>query len=88
MSRDYATRLIAVEALGTVDRVDTTPWLAHALGDPEHDVRVAAVQALSHLRFPRAERLLRSVRDDVEEALDIRALAASALLGRPAHAPR
>jgi HEAT repeat protein len=79
-SRDYETRLFAVQALGAVHAVDVTRWLEHALGDPEHDVRVAAVESLRRLGTPRAATLLRSVRDDKQEVLQIRALAASALL--------
>jgi HEAT repeat protein len=83
MSRDYETRLFAVQALGAVRTIDATRWLEHALGDPEHDVRVAAVESLRHLGSARAAALLRSVRDDKHESLDIRALAVSALLGSP-----
>jgi HEAT repeat protein len=75
-SRDYATRLFAVEALGHVRAVDVTPALERALGDPEHDVRVAAVEALKQQGSPRARALLRTVRDDKSEALDVRVLAA------------
>jgi HEAT repeat protein len=81
-SRDYETRLFAVEALGSVPLADAVGWLANALGDPEHDVRVAAIEALRRHGSARARQLLCSVRDDRSEALDIRALAASALLGR------
>jgi HEAT repeat protein len=77
---DYATRLMAIEALGFVRWIDVTPWLARALGDPEHDVRVAAVEALRRLGSVAAHRLLRSVVDDDQEQLDVRALAASALV--------
>lgn len=77
---DYATRLMAVEALGAVRSIDVTPWLAHALGDPEHDVRVAAIEALRRIGSPAAGHLLRTVVDDDHEQLDLRALAASALL--------
>lgn len=77
---DYATRLIAIEALGFIRGIDVTLWLARALGDPEHDVRLAAVEALRRLGSVPAHRLLRSVVDDDQEQLDIRALAASALV--------
>jgi HEAT repeat protein len=83
-SRDYATRLFAVEALGQVRGVDVVPALERALGDPEHDVRVAAVQSLRRAGSSRACDALRLVRDDKDESLDIRALAASALLSRGA----
>jgi HEAT repeat protein len=79
-SKDYATRLIAVEALGDAKADVLVPWLEHALGDPEHDVRMAAVEALEKVRSPRASAVLATVRDDASEDLDIRALAASALL--------
>jgi HEAT repeat protein len=79
-SRDYAVRLLATQGLGDLHGVDVAPWLAQSLGDPEHDVRVAAVDALSRIGSARALALLRSVRDDATEALDIRALAAVALL--------
>jgi len=79
-SRDYAVRLLATQALGGIRSVDVTAWIEHSLADPEHDVRVAAVDALDRVRSRRALELLRSVRDDETEALDIRALAASALI--------
>lgn len=79
-SKDYATRLIAVEALGR-SKVDAVmPWLEHALGDPEHDVRMTAVEALDRMHSTGALTLLATVRDDTSEDLDIRALAASAFL--------
>src|SRR5262245_46594858 len=56
-SRDYAVRLVAVEALGQVRSADVLPWLRYALGDPEHDVRIAAVEALRRLGFVRARDL-------------------------------
>ena len=79
-SKDYATRLLATQALGGIRTTDVAGWLAHSLADPEHDVRVAAVDALDRIGGRRALGLLRSVRDDTSEALDIRALAASALI--------
>jgi HEAT repeat protein len=83
-SRDYSVRLLVVQALGSVRSADVTPWLEHALGDPEHDVRVAAIDSLRRIGSKRALALLRTVRDDESEALDVRALAASVLLDRPA----
>ena len=80
VSRDYSIRLLATQALGDIQRIDVTSWLEHALGDPEHDVRVSAVDSLRRIGSRRALDVLRTVRDDQAEALDIRALAASALL--------
>jgi len=79
-SKDYAVRLLATQALGGIRTVDVSGWIEHSLADPEHDVRVAAVDALDRIASRRALSLLRSVRDDETEALDIRALAASALI--------
>ncbi len=79
-SKDYATRLIAIEAIAGSRADSLMPWLEHALGDPEHDVRMAVVDALERFHTARALSLLVSVRDDTTEDLDIRALAASALL--------
>jgi HEAT repeat protein len=79
-SRDYATRLIAIEAIGDAQAQALLPWLEHALGDPEHDVRMATVEALEKLRSARALALLATVRDDTSEELDVRALAASVFL--------
>jgi HEAT repeat protein len=79
-SQDYATRLLATEALGTIRPVDAASWVEPRLADPEHDVRVAAVDALSKIGTRRALHLLTSVRDDDKEALDVRALAAAALI--------
>ncbi len=79
-SSDYATRLIAVEAVGDTHAEALLGWLEHALGDPEHDVRMAAVEALDRIHSPRAGGLLATVRDDTTEELDIRAVAAGALL--------
>jgi HEAT repeat protein len=77
---DYATRLTAVEALGAVCGERAIERIAARLGDPEPDVRVAAIRALDGRREARAIALLRSVRDDEEEQLGLRALAAAALL--------
>ncbi len=82
-SRDYAVRLLATQALGGIRTVDVTGWIEHSLADPEHDVRVAAIDALDRVHSRKALTLLRSVRDDESEALDIRALAASALINHP-----
>jgi HEAT repeat protein len=82
LSRDYSVRIIVTQGLGDVRGVDVTPWLEHALGDPEHDIRVAAVDALRRIGSPRAVPLLKTVRDDTSEALDVRALAAIALINR------
>jgi HEAT repeat protein len=79
-SKDYATRLIAIEAVGDIRADMFLPWLERALGDPEHDVRMATVDALRRVGSPRAFALLKSVREDTTEELDIRALAAAALL--------
>jgi len=79
--RDYATRLVAVEAIGQVPATAlTVDMLEEALGDPEHDVRLGAVESLTRLRTPRTLALLRGVRDDDKEQLDIRAAAAAAVL--------
>lgn len=77
-SRDYADRLLTTQLLGELR--GSEDWLARSLSDPEHDVRVAAVDALKRLGTPRAAQLLRRVRDDNTEKLDIRVLAAAALL--------
>jgi HEAT repeat protein len=82
-NKDYAVRLVALEALGQTKLDALVPWLEHALGDPEHDVRMTAAEALVKIRSPRALALLATVRDDREESLDIRALAAAALLEVP-----
>jgi hypothetical protein len=79
-SKDYATRLIAIEAIGATRVEMFLPWLERSLGDPEHDVRMATVDALGRFRSTRSLTLLVSVRDDTTEDLDIRALAASALI--------
>lgn len=79
-SKDYATRLIAVEAMGQAKLDTFVPSLEHTLGDPEHDVRMAAVEALEACGSPRANAILATVRDDTTEALDIRVVAAGALL--------
>src|SRR5262245_54861059 len=68
-SKDYATRLITVQAIGDVRAYDLVAWLEPVLGDPEHDVRVAAIEALRRMGSPRARHLLRSVRDDKTEVL-------------------
>ncbi len=77
-SKDPLTRIIAVQAASKITGLES--WLAYALGDPEHDVRLAAVESLALRLSPRALRLLRSVREDTHEDLDIRALAAALLL--------
>jgi HEAT repeat protein len=77
---DYATRLTATEALGCVPGPDATALLADQLGDPEPDVRAAALLALDRRGSDaRALGLLSSVRDDRTEDLDLRVLAAAAL---------
>ena len=79
-SKDYATRLIAIEAVADGHADGLIGGLEHALGDPEHDVRMAAIEALDRLHSTRARALLLTVRDDTTEELDIRAVAAGALL--------
>jgi HEAT repeat protein len=79
-SKDYATRLIAVEAIGEARADALVSWLEVPLGDPEHDVRMAAVEALDRIHSPAAVALLETVRDDKTEALDVRAAAAAALI--------
>lgn len=77
---DYATRLTATETFGLLPLELAVPALERQLGDPEEDVRAAAVVALGKHHDPRSSALLRSVRDDDEEHLLIRVLAASALV--------
>ncbi len=81
-SEDWSTRIIAVETIGEIRAAGLVPWIETTLGDPEHDVRMAAVEALGEIPGEVSARLLRSVRDDTTEELDIRAIAASALLVR------
>lgn len=78
--KDYATRLIAIEAMGVSRSEVFVAQLERALGDPEHDVRMAAVDALRAIGSARTVTLLRSVRDDTAEELDVRTLAAGAVL--------
>lgn len=88
-STDYGTRMIAIEAVSAIGSDAFVGWLEHALGDPEHDIRLAAVDGLMRLGTARARRVLVTVRDDDAESLDIRALAASALLlPQPARSAR
>jgi HEAT repeat protein len=82
-SSDFATRILVVEAVGAAGGDAFLGWLEHALGDPEPDVRAAAIEALGRLGSAGALALLVTVRDDGEEALDLRALAASFLLKSP-----
>ena len=84
-SKDYETRLLAVQAVGDTRSPDLVAWLEHTLGDPEHDVRVATLDALGRIPSQRARELIRSVRDDTTEKLDVRALAAGLLLSRGAN---
>ncbi len=79
-SADYATRLIAIEAVADAHAEPLLGWLEHALGDPEHDVRMAAVEALDRIHSSRALAVLATVRDDTTEDLDVRAVAAGGLL--------
>src|SRR5258708_18564960 len=39
-SKDYATRLIAIEAVGDAPAPALLGWLPHAPPDPEHDARM------------------------------------------------
>lgn len=77
---DYAVRLAATEALGEVPDEVALRLLAGQLGDPEEDVRAAAVLALRGRAGSAARKLLEAVRDDKNEVLAVRVLAASALL--------
>ena len=81
-TRDYHTRWVATDALGFVPGSERVVSLLEArLGDPEEDVRAAAVLSLGrHGARPAACALLRSVRDDAHELLGVRVLAARALL--------
>ena len=77
---DYATRLFAAEALGCVHTERAVKRLGYLLGDPEEDVRMAAVGALHRQPGDASRRYLESVRDDEQERLDVRVLAAAALV--------
>lgn len=79
-SPDYATRLVATEALGCAHGPDVMAWLSFQLGDAEPDVRAAAIAALHQRTSPEATAQLRSVRDDETELLFLRVLAAHALV--------
>jgi HEAT repeat protein len=85
-SADYATRLVATDALGCAPATVAIQALERQLADPEEDVRAAAIAAL-HRQTPQADRmaqqLLRSVRDDDQEKLSLRVLAAAALINPP-----
>jgi HEAT repeat protein len=81
-SKDFETRLIAIEAIADARAPELLKYLGDALGDPEHDVRVAAIDGLARVPLAAARALLASVRDDATEDLDVRALAAGALLQR------
>jgi HEAT repeat protein len=79
-SDDYATRLVATEALGCAPAAVALPPLERQLGDPEEDVRAAAVLALKRHGNGPARALLASVRDDTQETASLRVLAAAALI--------
>ena len=78
--KDYGTRLVATEALGCVSAPEALGWLERQLGDPEEDVRAAAILSLAQRRTQTAQRLLRSVQNDEKEQLALRVLAAAALV--------
>lgn len=79
-ARRYDLRLFATEALRNLPTREATALLAAQLGDPEADIRIAAVIGLGGLRGRRACQLLRSVRDDEAEDLAVRILATTHLL--------
>jgi HEAT repeat protein len=68
---------MALQGIAQEHIVAAVSLVEGALGDPEHDVRLAAIEALRALPSTRATALLRSVRDDDTESLDLRALAAA-----------
>lgn len=78
----YDARLTALDAIGQARLVGLLPLVESSLADPEHDVRLAAIEALAKLPHPRARVLLESVRDDTTEALELRVLAAAFLLSQ------
>ena len=82
-ANDFATRLFATEALGCIHTAAAVAKLSHQLGDPEEDVRIAAVAALHRQLGAAARRELETVRDDEQESLVVRVLAASALVSPP-----
>jgi HEAT repeat protein len=57
------------------------PALERCLSDGEQDVRAAAILALQRQTHARATRLLQAVRDNQDEHLSLRVLAAASLLG-------
>lgn len=79
-SPDYATRILATEALVGVAGGWALSQLQRQLGDPEPDVRAAAIEALHQRLEPRARLLLATVRDDTDESLALRVLASWALV--------
>ena len=82
-SPDYATRLVATDALGCAPAAVALGALERQLGDPEADVRAAAILSLHKQNDRTARALLRSVRDDDQEELSLRVLAAAALINPP-----
>jgi len=86
-SKDYSVRLVATEALACSFPSWSLPLLEKQLGDPEEDVRAAALVSFAYRTETRAGALLRTVRDDVTEGWALRALAVHSLLG-PRTCPR
>ena len=66
-----------------IDDAKLGAFVEKALGDPEPDVRTAAVDALAQVPGPRARALLDSVVNDESEELSIRVVAAGALVRAP-----
>ncbi len=77
---DFSARLLAVETLGLVADAWAFSELERKLGDPDADIRAAAILALGNRADARARELLLSIRDDETEDLDLRVLAIRTLL--------
>lgn len=87
-STDYTIRLLAVETLGCFPAEAALVRLNNeGLADPIVDVRAASVEALWHHNTPLSRALLTSVRDDEQEDLSVRVLAARSLALPTPHCP-
>ena len=80
VDKDWLVRLTATLTLSRFPRNEALRHLEQRLGDPEPEIRAAAIEQLGVVASPRAVALLRSVQNDESEELSIRTLAAAAMI--------
>ena len=84
---DSWVRYYACQSVGRLEHSEVTEQIAKLLGDEAGQVRLAAVEALSHLRVPEAHRALREAAQSSEIEIQRTALVGLGIAHRPDDLP-